>query len=38
MLLQRLPLLRRLPARMVGMGVRPERVRVGPHPAPGSRA
>lgn len=28
-LLQRLPPLRRLPARMVGMGVRPERVRVG---------
>lgn len=28
-LLQRLPLLRRLPARMVGIGVRPERVRPG---------
>lgn len=31
-LLQRLPLLRRLPARLVGIGVRPERVRVAPHP------
>jgi 2-polyprenyl-6-methoxyphenol hydroxylase-like FAD-dependent oxidoreductase len=29
-LLQRLPLLRRLPARMVGIGVRPERVRTAP--------
>lgn len=29
-LLQRLPLLRRLPARMVGIGVRPERVRIAP--------
>ena len=29
-LLRRFPLLRRLPARMVGLGVRPERVRVGP--------
>ncbi len=29
-LLQRLPLLRRLPARLVGMGVRPERVRTVP--------
>ncbi|CAN5704815.1 FAD-dependent oxidoreductase [soil metagenome] len=29
-LLQRLPLLRRLPARLVGMGVRPERVRTLP--------
>ena len=29
-LLQRLPLLRRLPARMVGIGVRPERVRIDP--------
>ncbi|MGE4241205.1 FAD-dependent oxidoreductase [Ramlibacter sp.] len=29
-LLQRLPLLRRLPARMVGIGVRPERVRTKP--------
>ena len=28
-LLQRLPLLRRLPARLVGIGVRPERVRTG---------
>ena len=28
-LLQRLPLLRRLPARLVGIGVRPERVRLG---------
>ena len=31
-LLQRLPLLRRLPARLVGIGVRPERVRTQPHP------
>jgi len=31
-LLQRLPLLRRLPARLVGIGVRPERVRSSPHP------
>jgi 2-polyprenyl-6-methoxyphenol hydroxylase-like FAD-dependent oxidoreductase len=31
-LLQRLPLLRRLPARLVGIGVRPERVRTSPHP------
>ena len=30
-LLQRLPLLRRLPARLVGIGVRPERVRAPPH-------
>jgi 2-polyprenyl-6-methoxyphenol hydroxylase-like FAD-dependent oxidoreductase len=29
-LLQRLPLLRRLPARLVGIGVRPERVRMAP--------
>ncbi|MBE7369653.1 FAD-dependent oxidoreductase [Ramlibacter pallidus] len=29
-LLQRLPLLRRLPARAIGMGVRPERVRLPP--------
>jgi hypothetical protein len=28
-LLQRIPLLRRLPARLVGIGVRPERVRTG---------
>jgi hypothetical protein len=27
-LLQRLPLLRRIPARLVGIGVRPERVRL----------
>jgi 2-polyprenyl-6-methoxyphenol hydroxylase-like FAD-dependent oxidoreductase len=32
-LLQRLPLLRRLPARLVGIGVRPERVRTQPMPA-----
>ena len=31
-LLQRLPVLRRLPARLVGIGVRPERVRCAPHP------
>ena len=31
-LLQRLPLLRRLPARLVGIGVRPERVRTRPLP------
>ncbi|HEY4068968.1 MAG TPA: FAD-dependent oxidoreductase [Burkholderiaceae bacterium] len=31
-LLQRLPLLRRLPARLVGIGVRPERVRTVPQP------
>ncbi|MEP6873003.1 MAG: FAD-dependent oxidoreductase [Burkholderiales bacterium] len=31
-LLQRLPQLRRLPARLVGIGVRPERVRTSPHP------
>ena len=31
-LLQRLPLLRRLPARLVGIGVRPERVHTAPHP------
>jgi len=31
-LLQRFPRLRRLPARLVGIGVRPERVRVGPSP------
>jgi 2-polyprenyl-6-methoxyphenol hydroxylase-like FAD-dependent oxidoreductase len=30
-LLQRLPLLRRLPARMIGIGVRPERVLTPPH-------
>ena len=30
-LLQRLPLLRRLPARLIGIGVRPERVRTAPH-------
>jgi hypothetical protein len=29
-LLQRLPLLRRLPARVVGLGVRPERVHLPP--------
>jgi 2-polyprenyl-6-methoxyphenol hydroxylase-like FAD-dependent oxidoreductase len=29
-LLQRLPMLRRLPARLVGIGVRPERVQTGP--------
>ena len=33
-LLQRFPRLRRLPARLVGIGVRPERVRVGEHGAP----
>ena len=33
-LLQRLPLLRRLPARLVGIGVRPERVRTAPFPPP----
>jgi 2-polyprenyl-6-methoxyphenol hydroxylase-like FAD-dependent oxidoreductase len=33
-LLQRLPLLRRLPARLVGIGVRPERVRTLPFPQP----
>ncbi|MBK0392373.1 FAD-dependent oxidoreductase [Ramlibacter algicola] len=32
-LLQRFPRLRSLPARLVGIGVRPERVRVAPHPA-----
>lgn len=31
-LLQRLPMLRRLPARLVGIGVRPERVHTRPHP------
>jgi len=31
-LLQRLPMLRRLPARLVGIGVRPERVETSPHP------
>ena len=31
-LLQRLPLLRRIPARLVGLGVRPERVHTAPHP------
>jgi len=31
-LLQRLPMLRRLPARLVGIGVRPERVHTLPHP------
>jgi 2-polyprenyl-6-methoxyphenol hydroxylase-like FAD-dependent oxidoreductase len=30
-LLQRLPMLRRLPARIVGMGVRPERVKTKAH-------
>ena len=30
-LLQRLPMLRRLPARLVGIGVRPERVQTQPH-------
>ena len=30
-LLQRLPMLRRLPARLVGIGVRPERVHTTPH-------
>ena len=34
-LLQRFPMLRRLPARMVGMGVRPERVATRPRPARG---
>jgi hypothetical protein len=29
-LLQRLPMLRRLPARLVGIGVRPERVQTKP--------
>ena len=33
-LLQRLPMLRRLPARLVGIGVRPERVHTTPHPHP----
>jgi len=33
-LLQRLPLLRRLPARLVGIGVRPERVRTPPYQQP----
>jgi len=33
-LLQRLPMLRRLPARLVGIGVRPERVRTRPVPPP----
>jgi 2-polyprenyl-6-methoxyphenol hydroxylase-like FAD-dependent oxidoreductase len=33
-LLRRWPLLRRLPARLVGIGVRPERVRSQPHPPP----
>ena len=33
-LLQRLPLLRRLPARLVGIGVRPERVRTLPFQQP----
>lgn len=38
-LLQRFPLLRRLPARMVGIGVRPERVRAAPVPLrPGTSA
>jgi 2-polyprenyl-6-methoxyphenol hydroxylase-like FAD-dependent oxidoreductase len=31
-LLQHLPMLRRLPARLVGIGVRPERVHTRPHP------
>jgi 2-polyprenyl-6-methoxyphenol hydroxylase-like FAD-dependent oxidoreductase len=31
-LLQRLPMLRRLPARLVGIGVRPERVQTSAHP------
>jgi 2-polyprenyl-6-methoxyphenol hydroxylase-like FAD-dependent oxidoreductase len=31
-LLQRLPLLRRIPARLIGIGVRPERVRTVAHP------
>lgn len=34
-LLQRLPLLRRLPARLVGIGVRPERIHTTPHPRAG---
>jgi len=34
-LLQRLPLLRRLPARLIGIGVRPERVLTAPHPRKG---
>jgi 2-polyprenyl-6-methoxyphenol hydroxylase-like FAD-dependent oxidoreductase len=34
-LLQRLPLLRRLPARLIGIGVRPERVLGAPHPRKG---
>jgi len=33
-LLQRLPMLRRLPARLVGIGVRPERVHTLPHTRP----
>jgi len=33
-LLQRLPLLRRLPARLVGIGVRPERVHTQPFQRP----
>ncbi len=32
---QRLPLLRRLPARLIGIGVRPERVLGAPHPRKG---
>jgi 2-polyprenyl-6-methoxyphenol hydroxylase-like FAD-dependent oxidoreductase len=36
-LLQRLPLLRRLPARLVGIGVRPERVQTQPMPGPPQR-
>ena len=32
-LLQRFAVLRRLPARLVGLGVRPERVRTTPRPA-----
>ena len=34
-LLQRFALLRRLPARLVGIGVRPERVLTAPHPRKG---
>lgn len=37
-LLDRFPMLRRLPARLIGIGIRPERIRTGPvaspHPAP----
>ena len=33
-MLKRFPRLRYIPARLVGIGVRPERVKVGPHPPP----